>query len=108
MLLGSLLIPSAVGRISKQAAVADTRPKKACKSWLLPMESTPRLTRSRRRSRVSRKTLFQSQQQDEFLDGMKICVNEWGLTRFFLSDLSLAFRFSRHTVTATVISLIVT
>jgi hypothetical protein len=39
---------------------------------------------------------------------MKICVNEWGLTRFFLSDLSLAFRFSRHTVTTTVISLIVT
>ena len=26
---------------------------------------------------------------------MKICVNEWGLTRFFLSDLSLAFRFSQ-------------
>ena len=43
-----------------------------------------------------------------FFDGMKICVNEWGLTRFFLSDLSLAFGFSKHTVTATVINLFAT
>jgi hypothetical protein len=33
---------------------------------------------------------------------------KWGLTPIFSGHLSLAFRFPRHTVTATVINLIVT